>query len=87
VLGCTQPNLRQYFLIAARAYWVSVRGRFGLKNRSTKVGVLFIALAAGVNMNDLGIVDVSRGAQANVWVETISGAAVRQGLPVRVEAA
>src|SRR5574344_2362233 len=42
VLGCTQPNLRQYFLIAARACWVSVRGRFGLKNRSTKVGVLFI---------------------------------------------
>ena len=30
------------FLIAARACWVSARGRFGLKNRSTKVGVLLI---------------------------------------------
>ena len=30
------------FLIAARACWVSARGRFGLKKRSTKVGVLLI---------------------------------------------
>ena len=32
------------FLIAARACWVSARGRFGLKKRSTKVGILLIKL-------------------------------------------
>lgn len=45
------------------------------------------ALQAGVNMNDIGIVDETRGGHVNVWVETLSGAAVRQGLPVRVEPA
>ena len=45
------------------------------------------AHAAGVNMNDIGIVDDTRGGHVNAWIDTISGAAVRQGLPVRVEAA
>lgn len=46
------------------------------------------ALGAGVNMNEMGMVDPTRGdEQPNGWVEAISGAAVRQGLPVRVEAA
>ena len=46
------------------------------------------ALGAGVNMNEMGLVDVTRGEQQpNGWVEAISGAAVRQGLPVRVERA
>lgn len=39
----------------------------------------------GVNMNDIGIVDDTRGGHVNGWIDTISGAAVRQGLPVRVE--
>ena len=42
------------------------------------------AHAAGVNMNDIGIVDDTRGEHVNAWIDTISGAAVRQGLPVRV---
>jgi len=43
--------------------------------------------AAGVNMNDIGIVDPTRGSdQVNGWVDTLSGAAVRQGIPVHIEA-
>ena len=45
------------------------------------------ALAAGVNLNDIGIVDETRGEHRNAWIDTLSGAAVRQGLPVRVEPA
>ncbi|CAB3709854.1 tetrathionate reductase subunit A [Achromobacter pestifer] len=43
------------------------------------------ALAAGVNLNDLGFGDVTRGEHANVWIDWVSGAAVRQGLPARIE--
>lgn len=43
-------------------------------------------LAAGVNLNDLGFADPSRGEHGNVWVDWVSGAAVRQGLPARIEA-
>ena len=43
------------------------------------------ALAAGVNLNDLGFGDPTRGAHANVWIDWVSGAAVRQGLPARIE--
>lgn len=43
-------------------------------------------LAAGVNLNDLGFADPSRGEHANIWVDWVSGAAVRQGLPARIEA-
>lgn len=43
-------------------------------------------LAAGVNLNDLGFADPTRGeGQDNVWIDWVSGAAVRQGLPARVE--
>ena len=43
------------------------------------------ALAAGVNLNDLGFGDATRGEHANVWIVWVSGAAVRQGLPARIE--
>lgn len=42
--------------------------------------------AAGVNLNNLGFADPTRGAHHNVWVDWVSGAAVRQGLPARLEA-
>lgn len=42
-------------------------------------------LAAGVNLNDLGFADLTRGEHANVWIDWVSGAAVRQGLPARIE--
>ena len=38
----------------------------------------------GVNLNLLGFADPTRPARDNVWVETVSGAVVRQGLPVKV---
>ncbi|NYT64792.1 tetrathionate reductase subunit TtrA [Alcaligenaceae bacterium] len=43
------------------------------------------ALAAGVNLNDLGFADTTRSAQPNVWIDWVSGATVRQGLPARIE--
>ncbi|WP_027994555.1 tetrathionate reductase subunit A [Simplicispira psychrophila] len=43
--------------------------------------------ANGVNLNDLGFADPSRGDQTNVWIDGVSGAVVRQGLPVRLERA
>lgn len=43
------------------------------------------ALAAGVNINDLGFRDVSRNDHNNVWIDWVSGAVVRQGLPARIE--
>lgn len=45
------------------------------------------ALSAGVNLNDLGFGDATRGEHANVWIDWVSGAAVRQGLPARIERA
>ena len=42
------------------------------------------ALAAGVNINDLGFRDTTRG-DNNVWIDWVSGAVVRQGLPARLE--
>ena len=38
----------------------------------------------GVNLNDLGFADPTRPAKDNVWIDWVSGAVVRQGLPVRV---
>lgn len=38
----------------------------------------------GVNLNALGFADPTRPAQDNVWIESVSGAVVRQGLPVQV---
>ncbi|MFB4202731.1 tetrathionate reductase subunit A [Arhodomonas sp. KWT2] len=44
------------------------------------------ALGAGVNLNDLGIVDPTREAP-NGWVDWACGSAVRQALPARLERA
>ncbi|MFC2968530.1 molybdopterin dinucleotide binding domain-containing protein [Acidimangrovimonas pyrenivorans] len=41
-------------------------------------------LASGVLLNDLGMIDPTRG-KAGVWVDPVSGTAVRQGLPARIE--
>lgn len=38
----------------------------------------------GVNLNDLGFADPTRPAGDNVWIDWVSGAVVRQGLPARV---
>lgn len=43
--------------------------------------------ANGVNLNDLGFADPTRGEQRNVWIDWVSGAVVRQGLPARIERA
>jgi tetrathionate reductase subunit A len=40
-------------------------------------------LAAGVNLNDLGLLDPTRPDKAP-WVDAISGASVRNGLPARI---
>ncbi|PLC48693.1 tetrathionate reductase subunit TtrA [Pollutimonas subterranea] len=42
-------------------------------------------LSAGVNLNELGFADPSRGAHSNVWIDWVSGSVVRQGLPARIE--
>jgi len=41
-------------------------------------------LATGVLLNDLGMIDPTRP-KAGVWVDPVSGTAVRQGLPARIE--
>ncbi|MGE4326744.1 MAG: molybdopterin dinucleotide binding domain-containing protein, partial [Pseudodonghicola sp.] len=41
-------------------------------------------LASGVLLNDMGMVDPTR-AMTGVWVDPVSGTAVRQGLPARIE--
>lgn len=38
----------------------------------------------GVNLNRLGFADPTRPGRDNVWIDWVSGAVVRQGLPVRV---
>ena len=43
-------------------------------------------LGAGVNQNLLGLMDPTRTDVKNVWLDWTSGAAVRQGLPARIEA-
>ena len=43
-------------------------------------------LGAGVNINDLGFSDPTRRDGTATWLENVSGASVRQGLPVRVRA-
>ncbi|HRQ56601.1 MAG TPA: molybdopterin-dependent oxidoreductase [Azoarcus taiwanensis] len=40
-------------------------------------------LAAGVNLNDVGLTDPTRGDRAT-WVDTVSGASVRNGLPAKL---
>lgn len=41
-------------------------------------------LRAGINLNDLGLSDPTRGDKV-IWVDSVSGTAVRQGLPARLE--
>ncbi len=43
-------------------------------------------LAAGINLNDLGFADPTRAGKS-VWMDAISGATVRNGLPARVKRA
>jgi tetrathionate reductase subunit A len=43
-------------------------------------------VGAGVNLNDMGFADPTRKIQGT-WLEPVSGASVRQGLPVRVRKA
>lgn len=43
-------------------------------------------IAAGVNINDLGFNDPAQ-AVPGTWLETVSGAAVRQGLSIRIRKA
>ena len=45
------------------------------------------SLAAGVNLNELGFADTTRGKFTNAWIDWVSGAAVRQGFPARLEKA
>lgn len=41
------------------------------------------SIGAGVNLNDLGVSDPSRGA-AKPWLDPLAGSAVRNGLPARI---
>src|SRR5699024_7829845 len=41
-------------------------------------------IGAGINLTDLGFQDTTRD-DKNVWIDWVSGAAVRQGLPARME--
>lgn len=41
-------------------------------------------IGAGVNLNDLGLVDPTHSA-GNSWLDWVTGASVRQGLPARVQ--
>ena len=43
------------------------------------------SLAAGVSLNDLGFADPTHGQVANSWIDWVSGATVRQGLPAKIE--
>lgn len=42
-------------------------------------------LAAGINLNDLGLPDPAVKGVASIWLDPVAGSAVRQGLPARVE--
>ena len=42
------------------------------------------AIGAGVNLNDLGLVDPTHSS-GNAWVDWVTGASVRQALPARIE--
>lgn len=44
------------------------------------------ALRAGINLNDLGLADPTRTGKS-VWVDAVSGSAVRNGLPARLSRA
>jgi tetrathionate reductase subunit A len=40
-------------------------------------------LGAGINLNDLGLVDPTRG-NAAIWVDAVAGTSVRNGLPAKL---
>ena len=42
-------------------------------------------IGAGVLMNDIGMLDPTRTTNPGVWVDPVSGTAVRQGLPARLD--
>lgn len=44
-------------------------------------------LGAGVNLNQLGVLDPTRKEVKNVWLDWVCGSSVRQGLPAKVEKA
>jgi tetrathionate reductase subunit A len=62
-------------------------GHRELGARARRVGQATVAAIngteAGVNLNDIGIPDPTRAGHS-IWVEPISGTAVRQGLPARL---
>ncbi|MCF3890983.1 hypothetical protein, partial [Salmonella enterica] len=41
-------------------------------------------IRAGININDLGFADPTR-TNTNNWLDWVSGAAVSQGLPAKIE--
>jgi tetrathionate reductase subunit A len=70
---------------------VSVEHGYGHKELGARVHViggvrqpLRPELAAGINLNDLGLPDPSAGGQG-IWLDPVAGSAVRQGLPARIE--
>ena len=42
-------------------------------------------IRAGVNINEIGLTDPTRNHE-NIWVDSVSGAVVRNGLPAKIEA-
>jgi tetrathionate reductase subunit A len=55
--------------------------RFGRAEGPSDPGI-----GAGVNLNDLGLADPTREGHS-VWLDPVSGTAVRQGIPARIEKA
>ena len=43
-------------------------------------------LRAGININDIGLQDPTRGGK-HIWVDSVSGTSVRNGLPARIRRA
>ena len=66
-------------MVTAIANWV--RARIALA--TARYPALARGREAGINGNDLGLRDPTRTG-ISVWVDPISGSAVRQGLPARL---
>ena len=60
------------------------RALISLRGATRHFGKDWGILRAGINLNDLGLTDPTRG-DAVIWVDAVSGTAVRQGLPARLE--
>lgn len=72
---------------------VSVEHGFGHKELGARAHVIGgksqpsrPELAAGINLNDIGLADPTVKAPA-VWLDAVAGSSVRQGLPARIERA